>query len=482
MAKRVDIILDNNKSQLVAPPRVLLDVIDHPLFCIKAKGRFYVESYRKRIWDGNIRYITQKGFLDTGKVPDLIGVLKKLGYKADIEDRRDNITLGDIAMDFKGIIPRSYQVDAVRSITENKLLKLPFPRGIISAATNAGKTLIMAMIHKTYNTKTLLLLNSVSLFNEIMIELPKLLPNELGWIKSGDIKWNSFMVVMAKTASNKIYEIGPKLTDYGIVLVDECELSTSKTYMNVLKHTYNSFVRVGLSGSALKNKDKNKNERLRAIFGNELFNISNKELMDKGFSTKIKIFIWQGNTKIKTPGDYVGEYEEGIIKSKERNKAILNRARVHVVKKRLPLLVIVQRHEHVSRLYKRFRKMSQIPGHEFEGLVIDWAHHERKNRSEITEAFKEGDIDILIGSYIFKRGINLKKMRALINAGGGDSIENLLQILGRATRVDDSKEGTVIDDFMDRGRYLMRHSKHRVIWYKKEQIKVIQKFDKTLLK
>ena len=65
--------------------------------------------------------------------------------------------------------------------------------------------------------------------------------------------------------------------------------------------------------------------------------------------------------------------------------------------------------------------------------------------------------------------MNLKLIRTLINAAGGDSWRNVLQIFGRALRKEAGvKEEVNVEDFMDEGRYLKRHSKHRINYYKKE--------------
>lgn len=72
-------------------------------------------------------------------------------------------------------------------------------------------------------------------------------------------------------------------------------------------------------------------------------------------------------------------------------------------------------------------------------------------------------------------------MRTLINAAGGDSEANLLQVLGRGLRrLPGQKDEIDVYDFYDQGKYLMRHSKHRIIWYKKEGFPVEELWKKTI--
>lgn len=465
------IILNNNKSKLVGSAKIILALRNHKAFATRVKGAFFTAAFRKRQWDGYMRFITETGVIDTGKVPEFLTVLKEEYPKEMVEiiderEKPEGISDIHIPKQVGNLKPRPYQIDAVKSIALNKLgdTKIRFPRGIIQAATNAGKTLIAAMLHLTFNGKTLFIINSKDLLNQAIKEIPQLLPGKVGILASGHkLEWNDFMIVMVKTAHTRMSDLH-RLSEYSTVLVDECDLAKSKTYRSVLNHTYNSYVRVGLSGSALADpRKKEDNQRLISIFGIPLFRITNRELMDGGHSSEIKAYMWEGNVNVRKD-NYIDEYLYGIVKNKDRNRKIMRRAKNHIYKRnRLPVMIMAQKHQHILILYKLAKKM--MPE-----IRIDWVHHKRKERYEIVEAFARGEIDLLITSYILKRGQNLPLMKALLNAGGGDSVANVLQIMGRATRFHESKDYTVVDDFYDKGKYLLRHSKHRCKTYKDEKV------------
>ena len=184
--------MNNNKTKIECSIKTLIKLREHKYFAIRAEGAFYTEAFRRRRWDGIVRYITERGIIDTGKVPQLVGVLELMGKKIHINDDRDKIKPLEIPIDLNGTPLRDYQKDAIEAILYNTINGIPFPRGVIAAATNAGKTVIAAGIHVTFNNKTLLLLNSLELFNDMMIEMPKLLPGKVGWICSKEIIWNDF--------------------------------------------------------------------------------------------------------------------------------------------------------------------------------------------------------------------------------------------------------------------------------------------------
>ena len=234
---------------------------------------------------------------------------------------------------------------------------------------------------------------------------------------------------------------------------------------------FNAKVRVGLSGTVFVSKlakHKIKNQNIKGYFGEQTFEISNLELMDQGYSSRVIVKIIRGNSSKVLPLDYKEQYDYGITENKDRNRIILRRVIYNgLVKDRLPILVIAKYRLHVKLIYKLLNKrIGNL-------VTIDWAHGDRKDASKVVKKFREGKIDVLVSSMIIRRGMNLPLMKAMINAGGGDAPEGPLQLLGRATRTHASKTHTYYEDFMDEGEFLGRHSRHRQSYYKNEGLKVM---------
>ena len=70
-------------------------------------------------------------------------------------------------------------------------------------------------------------------------------------------------------------------------------------------------------------------------------------------------------------------------------------------------------------------------------------------------------------------------IKYMVNAAGGDSHINALQLIGRSIRTHQTKEKVYYEDFADIGMYLSRHSKHRYKFYVAEKFKVIIVGDDT---
>lgn len=470
MSREILIHLDNVKSKVIDVKAILMLRDELKL---RSPNAFYSPAFRARRWDGFIRYVTDTGTFDTGHLPMIINHLKDKGYSIKIRDLRDEYNKGKLAKELEGMTLRPYQLEAVKSIITNKIENTYFPRGIIKAATNAGKNLIIAATIKSMpkDWKFIILLKEKEWYETSLDEIPKLLPGEVGFIDSKKEEWNRVMICMAPTLFSRIPKYKAKLSQFNGCFIDECELSTNKTFKTILGNLYNCILRVGLSGSALLGKlkkDEIKKRELKAYFGDMLFEISNKDLIEMGHSSDVKVIINKGS-EVSGMGSYQDEYEQGVVKDKERNRLIIKRINYWVSQEFIPILVIVKRHKHLKILTRRISK-------KFPRLKVEGVHHETPNRKDIVHKFKEGKIDILIGSHILKRAKNFPLIRVLINASAGDSQEDVLQILGRATRKHESKEYTILEDFMDNGTYLTRHSKHRLKYYKSEGLSISLKY------
>jgi superfamily II DNA or RNA helicase len=465
----ITLIVNNNKVKLEGPLRCLN--ILREKFKIRNPNAFWIRGYMPKGWDGYMRYITESGYVVTGLLPQVLNLIKEEGYGFKIQDTRVEELPGIIG---KGIGNKTYfphQVEAMKALLMNEVGGIPFTRGIINAAVNAGKTLMMLGMYKAFkNKKALVVLNNSQLYNQFLQELPEYLGDDLGYIQGKKVKLGNFTVAMAQSLAQNLGRYKSYLANVDMVFIDECHLSTSKTYKSIINQLFNTTIRVGLSGTPLMHKDKTKNQNIKGFFGEVVYEIKSLELMDKGISTPIVIKIVPGNSKFSQGNEYRDEYQRCITENKERTAKSIERAKFNIKRGRLPILIVAQFHDHVENLYKAY--VANF-GHKYR---IEFIHHKIKNREEILQRYKDGKVDILISSMIIKIGQNMPLIRYMQNAGGGDSAINVNQLTGRAVRKDDSKSKVYFEDFWDMGEYLKRHSKHRYTYYKNEGFKVIVLF------
>lgn len=474
MAKIKIIITNNNKAQLTGDLKTLMQMDKDPMFAVKHPNAFFLRRHMQAGWDGKIHYITDRGYFKLGLLDNVVKWLKENNHKIKIQDERPSLPMGTVPEKIGNLKPRPYQAKAIKAVIDNTVLGMPHRVGVINAATNAGKTMICAGIYKAFDRelKALVLINDSDLYEQFREEIPKLVGDDYGCVRGKEKEWNNFTIAMVQTLSRNVRYFQKELYQYDIVLVDEADLADNKTYKTVLQHCINAQIKIGLSGSIYVSnlaKHRVKNENLRAFFGNEIFNISKKEMVDKGHSTNMVIKIIPGSTMPALKGDFQTEYRTNITQNSARHRLCAERMEWNIKYDRLPAIVICQFHEHIENMLKEFKSYFG------DKYIIEAVHggYDTKVRKDILTRFRDGKIDILICSYIIKRGKNFPLLRYLMNASSSDSQENIIQIMGRLERKHESKSKAYLDDIYDEGHYLRRHAKHRKQYYLKQKFKVI---------
>lgn len=472
MAKKVRIILGNSRSRVAGHLKIINKL--HNTLKLKSPGYFFSDAWRKRQWDGYVRYVTENGTFNTGYIYQLLEQLDEWEIKYEIEDQRDTFKPLNTVTELGGMELRDYQLDAVNAFLKNKLGGMPFLRGILHEATNAGKNLIAAAIFASFSQKRkgIFLIDNTNIYEQAIKELGELLPGEIGRFDSRkqDIS-KRITICMVQTLAiraKKNIKVRNWLGNQDIVIVDECDtVATRKDTKYIAQTCYNAPVRLGMSGTPLHHKDKTRNQEVINFFGKILHVTRNKELVEKGHSSRPTIRFVKGNKNLHKGITYQKEYEKCIVKNKSRNKKIWRITERALKKRKGPVVILIKLHKHIECL----RKL--IPFQLSNQISWEYIHNKTPNNQAVFRRFNKGKIDVLIASMIIRRGMNLKLMRTLINAAGGDSHSNLIQLLGRGLRREKGvKDEIDIWEFFDKGKYIQRHSKHRIRYYKQEDFPV----------
>lgn len=478
---KIKIEVNNNKAKLVGELKTINRT--YKAFKRKHPNAFHLRrgGHVREGWDGNIDYITEAFYFKLGLLPMVIKFLREEeGCKVEIIDNRPDFKIKPkLPQQIGSLTPREYQKEAIESLINNKVLGIPFWKGVVDASTNAGKTMIMAGIYLSFYRKipALVLIKDGDLFKQFLREFPELVgEDDLGYIQGKNIKWGNFTIAMVQTLSPKVSQYKNQLSKVGMLLIDEADEGNSKSYKRIIQACYNANILVGLSGtiymSKLK-KDETKNLDLKSVFSEVLYTISKKELAELGHSTPVVIRIFPGSDLPPIKGDWQAEYQVHISSNKKRAKLVRDRVIFNAKRGRYPLLVVCKMHEHIDLQYEVLKKSIRL-----ETFRIEKVHGgtPKKTRDWLFEEFRTGKIDILVSSFIIKRGKNHPLIRTIINAAGSDSQETVSQIMGRGERTHESKKKYYMEDFMDSGSYMGRHSRHRVIYYGKHGFKLIKKY------
>jgi len=476
----MQIIVNNHKSQLICGAKDL-DAI-RKLMRIRAKNAWYSPAYRNNSWDGYINYISDRtGIFDTGLLDKVVKHINKdLVKDVKIIDRREKFKDLHEVNEVGGKVLRPDQKAAIHAFLNHKIAGIKFPRGIMYEATNYGKTVLTAGIVESFSEKRtgVYLINNKTIYNQAVEDFKELLgKDQVGWIRSGSVKLARFNICMVQTLGNLIArdpKIRTFLSKVDIFIIDEYdEVIGFKSTKKTLELAYNAPIRLGLTGTALMSKDKNKNQEQLKFTGPVIHKTTNKELVDLGVSAKPTIKFFMGNKRLIEDLSYQQEYDKCVIRSISRNKKIWKL--VGKAAKKGQVLVLFKYHKHLKYLLKH------LPVKLKDKYRIGIAHGKLKNRESTIKKFNDGKYEILICSMIIRRGKNIPGIRVLINIAGGDSEAGVLQIFGRSLRKSKTKTKVDMWEMYDRGKYLEKHSKHRVRYYKNQKFPVNELYKRALL-
>lgn len=477
--KRIVInILNSNQAILDGDINILRKLYKE--FRIRHPNWFQImRQMRRSKWDGYINYIKESGKFSIGLVPFICKKVNDHGYEAHVIDQRKEVQVKPkIPKKVGDLVLREEQIEALDAFLNNRVgdNQIPFYIMVGDLAVNFGKSALFAALYYAFRKelKTILLTNDQDWLKQSEREFPALIPkDELTFVQGSKVHgWKNFTVAMVQSLSRNIDTYQHELAKIQMVLIDEADLIDNKTYQKVIQHLYNTQVRVGMSGtiymSKLK-KDLVKNMNIRSFIGNKVAEFRLRDMMDKKYSTPVTIRMvpYPGKLKVIDYEDYKYQYDRVITNNPAAWAFSLLRTKRAIDKGRLPILVVAKYIKHVENLYAYYK--NKLPD-----LRIAYIHNEVKDRKQIIEDFRDGKYDILIASTIIARGKNLPLIKYLQNTACMDSNEKSIQILGRLVRTHDSKKRGYMDDLMFPGNYLTRHSKHRLRYYKSEELKVIK--------
>lgn len=472
------IIKNCNECELDIPQKYALKLYGE--MSIKHPQAFFLRQ-RVRNWDGIVHFLSQYGKFKIGLLPRVYKKCLEYGLKPQIIDQRRSIEIPKkVTTKIGNYKLRKEQIDALQNIVNYKVGNIPFQVGVIDATVNFGKSLLMSALYYTFKKKlkTLLITNDADWFRQSQEEFKDYVPDEqVTYIQGSKVKnWTGFNIGMVQSLARNIKAYQSELAQIDMVLVDEADLAGSKTYQNVLSHLYNTRVRLGLSGtiymSSLK-KDELKNWNLEAFFGLRIYEFRLAESIKKGYSTKTIVKLvdvepwYQRWESSKT--EYKEVYDDTITNHTSGYSCICDRMKASIKQGKLPALIVCKHIAHAENLCKYLKKFLEAD------LNIACCHVNTpdKQRKNIMQRFRSGDIDILVSTTIIARGKNFPKLRYMINAAGMSSEEKTLQFLGRLVRTFEGKNRVYLDDIQYQGKYLSRHSRRRARYYRGENLKVI---------
>ncbi|SVA60341.1 uncharacterized protein METZ01_LOCUS113195, partial [marine metagenome] len=284
-------------------------------------------AYRMKIWDGKIRLFNIHNRLLYGGLLEYVFIFAEprnyrvapIGFDWKPKKiAKNQAFLDDLKLPFE---PRDYQL-------EGFLHALSYKKCLLVSPTASGKSLIIYLIVRALNVKTLIIVPTTSLVSQLYADF-----QEYGWdsakfchqVYAGQDKVSDKQVVISTWQS--IYKLNKKLFEpYKLVIGDEAHGFKSKSLTSIMTKCVNAEYRIGTTGTL----DGTQTHKLvlEGLFGKVHKVTTTKKLIDRKqlapFRVEIIVLkypdvICEQFRKIK----YADELEF-IVGHEKRNKYIRN--------------------------------------------------------------------------------------------------------------------------------------------------------------
>ena len=307
--------------------------------------------------------------------------------------------------------PYQEQKDAVEAFTASGTLRLP---------TGTGKSLAMAMLVDKMQLKTLIVVPNLGLKEQLLETFRSVFPDTHHNIRILNI-------------DSPILE---KMTDFDLLILDECHHSAASTYRKLNKTAWKGiYYRACFTATDFRS-DPEEQLLMESVAGQLRYHLGYHQSVAKGFIVSVEAYYIELPRMPVEGYTWQQVYNEIVIDRDDRNSAIATLLeRLQRAGKSVLTLVKEVRHGHI---------LEELTGH-------PCAHAEDDDCRELISQFSSGDINSLIATTgVCGEGIDTKPAEYVIIAGLGKSKNAFMQNIGRGIRKYPGKESCKVILFLDR--------------------------------
>lgn len=438
-------------------------------FTFKVKGAEFQPAYRNRLWDGKIRLLDLRtNTTHTGLTNKIVEFCTSRGYEvtrshglsseefslAEAKEFVDKLDLPE------NLDKRDYQIKAFAQVVRDK-------RGVLLSPTASGKSLIMYMLTRYYNAKTLIVVPGLHLSHQLEADFRSYgYTGKIHKIYSGQEKSSDAEVTITTWQSAYKFEKS-WFKDYQVMIGDEAHNFAAKSLIKIMNNMTDVEHRFGLSGTldgTLVHE-----LVLEGLFGPVRKVVSTRELMDQGYVSELKIKCIvldypEADRKAVKDLSYQDEMDF-IVSNAARNRFIKNLAK-SLKGNTLILFQYVEKHGMV--LHDMLK--DELPNVHFIHGNVDG-----DEREDIRQIVMKGDSSTIIASYgTYSTGVNIPNIHNVIFASPSKSRIRNLQSIGRGLRKAEGKTHATLYDISDdlswksKRNHTLNHFAERIKIYTEE--------------
>lgn len=459
--------------RVVTDPSTLREISDH--FTYFAHNYKFHPKYKMRVWDGKIKLVNyMTGTVYAGLAQKIKKFCDDREYEVTFDEELtyDNVSLNELQEFIRDLnLPedkteRDYQVQSVLKCLRSK-------RRTLESPTSSGKSLMIYIITRWYNKKTLIIVPTTGLVNQMASDFVSygytgiINKSTDGLDSSHDIPADVVITTWQSLDNGKTKMPKTWYNQFDVVFGDEAHGCKAATLVSILSKLERCKYRFGTTGT-LDGEPLNE-ATIEGLFGARYSSITTKELMDQGYVSKLKIKC----IVLKYPEDVCktlksNTYQDEVnylINNQERNKFIKNLT-LSLKGNKLVFFRII---DHGKALHD----LMKDTGYNVFYISGDVKSDERE---KIRHAIEDEENATLIASLgTTSTGISINRLHHMIAAHPSKSKIKVLQSIGRMLRMHDDKTEAVLYDIVDdlsyksHKNYTLKHFVERVKIYDAEK-------------
>ncbi len=384
--------------------------------------------------------------------------LSKVGYQVETYFNQVT-TVDDERKDVCSYLPRWYQDEAVSALLKHRC-------GHVSVPTGGGKTLIIAMVTAAVHTKTVVVVPSKEILDQMYDRLRETLPHR-GLSRYGGsadiVSDGTLMVATHQTLTSRIDNDDINITRFlheaGCLIVDECHHCPCESMQKIALKMRNLYCAYGVSATAYRSDGLD--ILMEGIVGPLRYSITPPQLVKSGYIVPGTVMMATVPKLGRTDGsgkNYSIVYRDRLVRYEPRNQIIVNSCR-SALEIGVRTICFMRQVVHADEIYKAFKNDVRV------AMVTGTT--DKKERAKSYADLKAGTKLLLI-STVGKEGLDIPEVGGVILAGGGSDPS---QEVGRALRSCPGKENAIIWDTYDMQHHMLTaQTRAREKWYREQGI------------
>lgn len=471
MSKIEVVVYDDVHIRILAERGILYELRD--AFSFFVPGYKFNPKYKYGVWDGRIRLFNSRtGKIYKGLLEEIIKFAEMNSYEIVIDPsltKKYDYSYEEASNFYKSLnLPekleeRDYQLKSFQYCIENR-------RAFFVSPTASGKSLIIYMILKYYDEKTLIIVDSLNLLTQMFSDFAEYgfdSEKNVHIIKSGSDKYSDKQIIVS-TWQSAVKQPKEWFEQFDLVIGDEAHKFTAKSLVTIMEHTTNCKKKFGFTGST--DGSKTNILVLQGLFGQLKQLVTVRQLQDEGTLAESEInciTLEYTDEEKKEKRKYQDELK--FLYTHPKRNAFLINLMLRLDKNRL---LLFHRLEHGTFLYEQLKKKTNIPVYYVAGSVKG---DEREKIRKIVDSHEESITIASLGT--FSTGVNIPHLHHVVFSAPTKAINTITQSIGRGLRKTSTKLKCIYYDISDnlkwksRINYTMKHFMERLKLYIKEKHK-----------